>query len=261
MIRNALIIWNQLLSLENIDSEKLELPYTMAMVKVKKGANSLGAIDFGAADPTIYNHEAISVDQFNQLAGMESSHRGGAGKKVTATAEIIQDKYQGIRQRAKALKVRNFLVKVGNGLLNCIHENLTLPLEVEIIGKDNKPYITQYVPTIDIHSDFDAELDVKTIGAPAEEIERAQWLSLLDIIGRYPHIFTNPVLAKETLLRHGIESNDLQEAIVKMAVEMVTNQMIVQQGGGKNVKGSVPAPKMRGQAQNLAQLMGSQIGR
>lgn len=259
MKRNARKIWVQDQAVDNSEIDKLTSPYTMAVVKVKKGANSMGAIDFGAADPTIFQHEAVSQDQFNQIAGLASSHRGGANKRLTATAEMIQDRYQGIRQRDKAFKVRDFLIKVANGLLNCIHENLTLPLELEILH-DEKPYIVQYIPTIDIYNDFDAEIDVRSIMAPAEEVERAQWLSLLDLMGRYPHVFTNPVLAKETLLRHQITSKELQDAIVKLATEMVMQQTMVQQGG-KNIKGSPPAPKMRGQAQNLAQLMGSNLGR
>lgn len=263
MKRNARKIWVQEGAVDDNEIQKLEKPYTMSIVKVKKGANSMGAIDFGAVDSTIYNHEAVTQDQFNQLAGMASSHRGGAQKKQTATAEMIQDKYQGIRQREKGILTRDFLIKIGNGILNCIHENLTLPMEVEIIGRDESPKLVQYVPIIDIHRNFDCELDVRSFAAPSEELERAQWLSLLDLVGRYPHIFTNPILAKETLLRHQIESVDLQNALVQMATQMIQSQLLQQaQGaGGKNQKGSAPQAKMRGPAQGMAQLMGSQIGR
>lgn len=263
MLRNARKVWRQEGAVENTEAKKLEDPYTMSVVTVKKGQNSFGAIDFGPADSTIYAHEAITQDQFNQIKGQAGTQRGGASKKATATAEMIQDRSTGIRPKAKALKVRDFLIKVGNGIKNCIDDNLTLSTEIEILGKDEQPHIIQLNPTIDIHKNFDAELDIKSFAAPFEEMERVQWLALLDIMGRYPHIFTNPTLAKETLLRHGIESEDLQRAIVEMTTQMIQNQMLQQMGGagGQNQKGSAPAAKTRGPKEGMAQLMGSQIGR
>lgn len=264
MKKNSRNGWYDENLVEKTDVEKLENPYSMTMIPVKKnGQLAFGTIDLGPVDSTVYGNLKTQVDFFNQIAGMASSHRGGDAKSSTATAEMISDKYQGIRQKDKGMATRDFLCKIGNGTLNCIQENLTMPMEIEVIGEDKKPKVMQYIPTIDKYSDFDAELDIRSFSAPNEELERAQWLSLLDIMSKAPHLFTNPVIAKETLLRHGIESEDLQKAVVQVAFEMMKQRLIEAEGGagGKNQKGSPPAPKMRGPAQGMAQLMGSQIGR
>ena len=264
MKKNSRNMWYDENLVEKNEVKKLEDPYTATFIPVKKnGQFAFGPIDMGPVDSTVYGNLKTQVDFFNQIAGMASSHRGGDAKSSTATAEMISDKYQGIRQKDKGMATRDFLIETGNGLLNCIQENLTMPMEIEVIGEDEKPKVIQYIPTIDKYSNFDAELDIRSFSAPNEELERAQWLSLLDIMSKAPHLFTNPVIAKETLLRHGVESKDLQKAIVQVAMEMMQQRMIEAEmgGGGKNQKGSPPASKQRGPAQGMAQLMGSQIGR
>jgi hypothetical protein len=231
---------------------KLEDPYSHVVIEMENPTD-VWAIDFGTCDASIYGHEEKSTQQFDQIIGVGVSARGGSLPKRTATAEIIQDKKLNSRQQEKLRIVKPFLSRIANGLLNTIQETLTLEREIEIIGPDEAPYIVSYIPGIDVHGDYDCDIDLAELAAPNEEIERAQWVALLDIFARAPMAFSDPVLVKETLKRFGIENKEL----INTFMRIVTKQMQMQAAGAMG-EGKTGGAKGMPQA-GIGQMMGATI--
>lgn len=232
---------------------KIEDPYSHTGIPLPD-KDAVWPIDFGTCDPSIYNHTNIQKEFFNQIMGVSASARGGAASKRTATAEIIQDKMLNVRQQDKIKIIRDFLSIVGNGIKNCIDETLTREMEVEILGPEQGPEIVTYIPKVDVYGDFDCEIDLSELAAPNEEVERNQWIGLLDIAGRSPLVFSNPTITKETLKRFGIDNKELVNAFVEIATRNMQMQA-AQMGGGGSTGGGKNLPSQGG----LGALMGNMI--
>ena len=244
MKRSARKILIQENMLDDCELSKLEDPSAGAIIIVKGNVNGIKDLGLGSVDSSIYNHSSMYGNYFDQIAGVNITRRGGDSKKLTATAEAIIDKYQMNRSSDRMSLLSDFMEIVGNGFLNCIQENLTLPGVIQIADEQDAMMWVSYIPTLDIRGDFECSVKVGETAPKDDALERAQWLECLKALQANPLIMMSKMLIEETLQRFNIENPALIDEMVKLGQVMMQQQAMGIMGQGST---GGPAPTNRGQ--------------
>jgi len=224
----------------------LEDPTAGILVELA-GQGTIQPIDFGNPDTSIFSNISLLEGFFNQISGMATSARGGDAQKLTATAEAIADKHSMNRSSDHMALVADFMQKAGNGFLNCLQQNLTLPDVISITDQQGALTWMSYMPTLDIQGDFDCQVMVGDTAPKDDVLERAQWLECLATLQSNPLILMSPLLIEETLKRFNIDSPRLRDEMVKLGQVMMMQQQAASMGAG----GSVPSSQGNTAGANL----------
>src|SRR5512135_2490059 len=162
-----------------------------------------------------------------------------AGIDSATEAEVIEKRTQ-IREGDKIGQVMEFVVETGKKLDQVVQANITKDQAVKVAGGPDGEYweLVRTGDYQDINGQYGYSINVGQTTPQLPEIERAQWMAFLGLIGQAPQLAQSPALVKKMAELHHIYDESLVKELVQIATQQV--QMQAQQGAGAGGVGSMP---------------------
>ena len=154
------------------------------------------------ANPSLSEHMALCLKDFDQVMGQSSQARGLVGEAKFATEANIAEAKGNIREQDKVNQVRSFFVSLIEKLLILIQHN---------------PAEDEEFKNILINADLDIEIDVESKTAKNKAIERKQLAEVLSIILQNPVLMQSPTLLDQIFRDYDIRERDKMISEIQQA--------------------------------------------
>lgn len=188
---------------------KLTSDEDMVSIEVPDPENSIRPMMDAPLDAAVARNIPQSHDDFTRISGISGESQQVAQSETATQANLIALAGQ-TREAAKRLVVAMFLSEIGRIILLTLRENMALPFWIKIAVDPDSPLaeieaeeVTKLWSQIDNEAlgdiDNDVSVDITSLSPIAQEQERANWLTFLQLV-------TNPQLGailsgSPTLLR------------------------------------------------------------
>lgn len=236
---------------------------TLVITEIENAILPIQNADLGiAADKTM----AMSTADLNEISGTTSNDRGIADR-TTATESNFVNQRAALRENSERDRVSKWLGRVARETILLAEEKLSVGVWAEL-NSDSKESLMGEVQAnqgaydfIDADRlrdgfDFRVIVDLSTLSAVSQEMEKKHFIEFISIIAQFPAIAMSPTLVREAAYRCGYRNEKVIKEMQQMALlqQMGTMNGIQQQQGNaaqQNVQGQTP-PGLE-QAQQLFQ--------
>lgn len=180
----------------------------------------------------VYVDTSLLKQEFEDMAGVGRNQRGVPGSESATEAEIVETHIRASEWDDHELMMRA-LGQAATKLHRCIEANLTQAGAIPILG----PAGIEWMPFgPEMLSPIDAEVvfEVKVDSAVREtlQVERAQLLQLIDIVGKNPLIALSPVLMREVMNKFpALANNEALIAELQQIAAFAIQGQLVNKGG------------------------------
>lgn len=168
---------------------------------------------------------------FQELAVGSNQKGSGSGIDSATEAGIIEKRTQQ-REGDKIGLVMEFVSELGRKLDQVVQANITREQAVKVAGGPNGEFweLVQTSDYDEIDGEYAYSINVGATTPQLPEIERAQWMAFLGLIGQAPQLAQSPALVKKMAELHHIYDENLVKELVQIATQQV--QMQAAQGEG-----------------------------
>lgn len=238
--------------LDDEELEKWENGDDGALVKASR-PDAIKAIENAPLDNSIDKALVTSADDLNQISGTSSEVRGVADRTTATQANIINSKAT-IRESAGRDKVAVWFDKIGREALLICREKFVLGIWAKLTTSNSEQLFQEmqenkqaykWVTSEDLKDsyDFHVIVDITSLSADAQEIEKQKFLEFLAIVSQYPQVAMSPTLIRECAYRCGYRNEKVIREMQKMALlhQFQLMQGVQQANGGSGGQSPVPA--------------------
>jgi hypothetical protein len=231
-------------SVDDEEIEKFETGPDGALITVKR-ENAITPIQNAELGISLDKAIITSSDDLNQISGTSSEVRGVADR-TTATQAMIINQRASVRENAERDHITKWLTKIGREILLIVRDKFTLGIWAQITSDNRETFLGeiqtnlpsyQWVTSEDLNDNYDfrIDVDVTTLSAAIQEIEKRKFIEFNSIITQFPHILLSPILVREAAYRVGYRNEKVIQEMKKMAL---LQQYAAMSGGMANPPGN-----------------------
>lgn len=199
---------------------------------------------------------------FEELA--VGSNQGGSGAGVDSATEAgIIEKRVSLREGDKVSLVMDFVTDTARKIDQLVQGNITKDHAVKVEGPDGEYWeLVRTSAYDDIAGEYAYSINLGATTPQIPEIERAQWMSFLQLIASAPQLAMSKALLKRTAEMYHVYDQTMIDELYQIAQKMMSG--VMQQPGGV---GSLPGvadlmtaaqSKTGGMASGIANIRGGQ---
>jgi len=189
--------------------------------------------------------QALSRDMVEILG---SPGAEGLARADSATEAALLDKRLDVREGDERSQVIDFTVDVGRKLDQLVQANISRDEAVKITGPQGEAWELVRVDDFEaINGEFEYSVNVGAMLPRLPQIERAQFLALLQVLASFPQAMTSPALMKHLSELHRIDNDALIQELMKIGQQM-TAAAQSEGGAGGNPGGQNPIAAILGGA-------------
>jgi hypothetical protein len=191
----------------------------------------VSAIQDAPLDQQIHMEYGYIRQDFMELS-MGPNQRGATAGVDSATEAGILEKRTVIREGDRIGLVSDFMKEIGRKLDMQVQIYLTEPQAVKVIGPEGE-FWEEVSPEDyqEIKGEYEYSLDVGATTPQLPEIERAQWISFLNLVAAAPQLALSKQLLKKTAEMHHINDQVLIEELQGIAEKMMSGALSGPGGG------------------------------
>ena len=232
--------------LEDADYElsKLESGDDGTIVRKNVPSQVVSSISDAPLDPQLYSEINLLNMDMVELFGSTDAARGIA-RSDSATEAALIDKRLEVREGDRLSLVIEWITNAAKKLDQLVQANITRDEAVKVTGPSGE--IWQWIRTEDyedIEGEYEYSVNVGATQPRLPQIERAQWLAFLQVVGNFPQLLTS---VKHMAEMHGIEDDNLIDELINIGRQMMQMQQ-QKEGGGGQLPGGSPIAAVLGQA-------------
>lgn len=172
-------------------------------------------------------------NDFEDLATGANQQGSGAGIDSATESSIIEKRVT-MREGDRLSQVMEFVTDIGRKLDQIVEANLTKDQAVKVSGPQGEYW--ELVRSQDyekINGEYEYSVNVGATTPQLPEIERAQWISFLSLLGNAPQLMISKTLLKRSAEMHHIEDENLVNELFQIGQRMMS-------GGIPGKAGSTP---------------------
>lgn len=185
-----------------------------------------------------------------ELLGSPGEARGLADADSATQAAII-DKRLDIREGDRVSVVSDWLAMIGQKLDQQVQAHIIRDEAVKIAGPLGESWEMIRVDDYhDIDGEYEYGVDVGSTTPRIPQIERAQWMAFLQVLGGFPHLLTSQRFMSHMAELHNISDEGMVEELRQIGLRIMGGQMPMpgQSGSQAGVPGNNPIAAMLGSA-------------
>jgi predicted ATP-grasp superfamily ATP-dependent carboligase len=150
----------------------------------------------------------------------------GVADADSATEADILEKRLNIREGDRLSLVSEWILEIAEKLDQLVQANISRDEAVKIVGPQGEFW--QEVKTTDyeeIAGEFQYSMNMGATSPQLPQLERAQFIALLQLFANFPQILTNPHLVKRVMEMHNFDDEVVVKELVQMAQKMMSGMM------------------------------------
>jgi len=199
-----------------------------------------------------FDELAIGANQRGATAGIESATEAGI---LEVRAKVREGDWLGL--------VIDFLKDTGRKLDMQVQANITADEAFKVSGPEGEYWELVRVTDYDqIQGEYEYSINVGAMTPQVPEIERAQWLAFLGVLGANPWLALSEELIKKTARDHHVDNEVLIQQLMDIAKKLMSGQLAPPGAGGQgsqpNVANFNPVAASGGAAMGIANMRGGQ---
>lgn len=189
------------------------------------------------------NHiqEAIMLrNDFEDLATGANQQGYGAGVDSATEAGIIEKRVT-MREGDRLSIVMEFVTDIGMKIDQLVKANITRDQAVKVSGPQGEIWeLVRENDYADIDGEYEYTVNVGATTPQLPEVERAQWISFLSLLGNAPQLMMSRTLLKRSAEMHHIEDENLVNELHKIGQQMMQMQAQAASAKAAGKAGSTP---------------------
>lgn len=194
--------------------------------------NPIFPIHDAPLDQQLYMDLNNIKSEFALIAAGTNQMGSGSGIDSATEASIIA-KRTAVKESDKAGLVADFIKTIGRKLDQLIKANITEDIAIKVVGIEGEFW--QYVKTDDyqdIAGEFDYSVDIGSMLPDVPELQRSQFLALLQLLAQAPQFMLSPALMNKLAAMYSITDKVLIQELQKLGMMMMQQQMAGMAGPG-----------------------------
>lgn len=228
-------------------------------VLIKDGMSmgpGVAAIQDAPLDQQIHMEYGYIRQDFMELS-MGPNQRGATAGVDSATEAGILEKRTVIREGDRVGLVTDFMKDIGRKLDMQVQVYLREPQAVKVVGPEGE-YWEEISPDAyeEIKGEYEYTLDVGATTPQLPEIERAQWISFLNLVAAAPQLALSKQLLKKTAEMHHVNDQVLIDELNMIAQQMMSGAMPGAGGAGGSTPNVQPGTAQAGAAAGINNIRG-----
>jgi hypothetical protein len=164
-------------------------------------------------------------NDLNEISGYGGNARGVADADSATEADILEKRLN-IREGDRLSLVSEWILEIAEKLDQLVQANISRDEAVKIVGPQGEFW--QEVKTTDyeeIAGEFQYSMNMGATSPQLPQLERAQFIALLQLFANFPQILTNPHLVKRVMEMHNFDDEVVVKELVAMAQKMMSGVM------------------------------------
>lgn len=181
------------------------------------------------SDASLDQASYLEIQQLNsdmiELMGSSDEARGLSGADSATQAALI-DKRMDVREGDRQSMVIDFVRDIARKLDQIVQANITRDEAVRIVGPNGDAAwnLIRASDYSEIAGEYTYEVNVGATTPRLPQVERAQWLAFLQLLGSAPQLMTSKRLLKRMAEMHHIEDDSLVDELVQIGKQMMSQQ-------------------------------------
>lgn len=204
--------------------------------------HAVSALKYPSTAPEMFQYARYIAENFDEIAGQpvqsRGGHTGGTATEVNAmtSREFLREEFQ---RGIYAETWRTVLKK----LVDSIQTNMTIEQAITILDGDGLAWVGMITPDM-IQGDFDVNIDVQDMEPLNKQMDRANLVNLLTIVGQAPFLAADDQAFEGMCELFGLHDKRIAKGIAQMAQMQMMALMTAKQPG----KPGSSAPENEGDA-------------
>lgn len=179
-------------------------------------------------------------NDFEDLATGANQQGAGAGVDSATEAGIIEKRVT-MREGDRLAIVMEFVTDIGRKLDQLVQANITKDQAVKVSGPQGEIWeLVREEDYKDIDGEYEYTVNTGATTPQLPEIERAQWISFLSLLGNAPQLMMSKTLLKRSAEMHHIEDENLINELHMIGKGMMQMQAQAAQAKAGGQIGSTP---------------------
>ena len=174
-----------------------------------------------------------------EIFGSAGESRGIVDAQSATQADIMDKRLQ-IKEGDKLSIVTDWITEIGEKLDKLVQANISRDEAVRIIGPQGEFWqLVRVDDYAELNGEFEYSVNVGSTFPQLPQIERAQWLSFLQVLVQFPHLLMQKHLMKRMAEMHHIEDEAMLEELYTLGRQIMGGQLPM-----PGAKGSQPGVPM-----------------
>jgi uncharacterized membrane protein YgcG len=214
---------------------KLETGDDGTIIRVKQ-LGTINPIKDAPLDQGNYTEILALSNDMVEILGSPAAE--GLQRADSATQASLLDKRLDIREGDDVSSVIDFTIDVGAKLDQLVQANISRDEAVRIVGPQGEQWEMVRVEDFQaINGEFEYSVNVGATLPRLPQIERAQFLALLQVLASFPHLMTSPALMKHLSELHRIDNDQMVQELMRIGQQIISGQVAGPGGGGGSKSG------------------------
>lgn len=195
-----------------------------------------------------FTEVGIGVNQRGATQGVDSATEAGI---LEVRAQAREGDWVGL--------VNDFMVDTGRKVDQQVQAHITKDEAIKVVGPQGEYWqLVRQTDYTEIDGEYEYAINAGRSSPQLPEIERAQWMAFLSMLGSAPLLGTSQQLLKETARMFKIDNEILIQELHQLAMQIAQGrvQQPGQQGSQPNVSRQNPQSAQGGQAFGMANIRG-----
>jgi hypothetical protein len=205
--------------------EKLIIGQDGACIRTKTPGQVVKPIPDAPMNPQNYADIALLNNDIIEIFGVPDEARG-INSADSATAAALLNKRLNIREGDKLSIVRDWIIEVAKKIDNLVAANISQDEAVKIAGPEGEAW--EMVRVIDydsIQGDFEYSIDIGATTPRIPDIERAQFMSVIQTFAQFPQMLLSQRLTEKVFKLFEIQDQIMIQELMQIGRAMMQGQL------------------------------------
>lgn len=210
---------------DETEVDKLESGEDGTIIRKQVSAPVVTPISDAALDQNGWAEIQALNNDLNEISGYGGNARGIADSDSATEADILEKRLN-IREGDRLSIVTDWILEIAEKLDQLVQANISRDEAIRITGPQGEFW--QDVRATDyeeIDGEFEYSLNIGATSPQLPQLERAQFLALLQTFANFPQLLTNPHLVKRVMEMHNWDDEIVVQELVELGKKMMSGQM------------------------------------
>jgi hypothetical protein len=217
---------------DEMEADKLESGEDGTIIRKMTQGPVVTPIQDAALDQAGWMEIQALNNDLVEMSGQTGGSRGVADSDSATEAGILEKRLT-IREGDRLSLVTEWILDIAKKLDNLVQANISKEEAIRITGPQGEFW--QLVKTEDydqIDGEFEYTINLGSTSPQLPQLERAQFVALLQLFANFPQILLNKTLTKRVMAMHNFDDEVAIEELRKMAEQMMQGTMPMPGQGG-----------------------------
>ena len=210
---------------DELEADKLEAGEDGTLIRKLTAQPVVTAIQDAPLDQNGWQEINYLSNDLNEISGYGGNARGIADSDSATEADILEKRLN-IREGDRLSLVSEWILRAAKKLDQLVQANISRDEAVRITGPQGEMWQAVRPDDYeDIEGEFEYTINVGATSPQLPQLERAQFLALLTLLGNFPQLMLNPQLMKRVFEMHNVEDEVIIQELMKLAQQMMSGQL------------------------------------